>query len=437
MEHAKHSIKPIGSRVFIGKLAGTRVFDPVGDEIGRVTDVIIVLRFTGLPTVVGLVVEVAGHRRVFVPVTRIVAIQPGQVITTGLVNIRQFQQRVAETMVMGELMDRVLAMRDGSGDVKIQDMCMEQDDRRDWYITKLYVQRVTSALALSRGETMLIDPSEVSHLRKSVLPQEATPLLAQLEDAKAADVADVLADLPEERRLEVAAQLGDDRLADVLEELGQEDRVSILTSLDVARAADILDVMQPDDATDLVNELPEKQAQILLAEMEPEEAADVRRLMAYGERTAGGLMTTTPVILPPDADVATLLAHVRRKDIPPALAAIVCVCRPPTETPTGRFLGAVHIQKALREPPQTLVGQILDDDLKGVDPSAGIGTVTRLLATYNLTAVPVVDKNRHLLGAVSVDDVLDHLLPEDWRDADEDETDLAMERERIEDGGQA
>ena len=260
MEHAKHSIKPVGSRIFIGKLAGTRAFDPVGDEIGRVTDVIIVLRFTGLPTVVGLVVEVAGHRRVFVPVTRIVAIQPGQVITTGLVNIRQFQQRVAETMVMGELMDRVLAMRDGSGDVKIQDMCMEQDDRRDWYITKLYVQRVTSALALSRGETMLIDPAEVTHLRKSVLPQEATTLLAQLEDAKAADVADVLADLPEERRLEVAAQLGDERLADVLEELGQEDRVAILTSLDVARAADILDVMQPDDATDLVNELPEKQA---------------------------------------------------------------------------------------------------------------------------------------------------------------------------------
>ena len=159
------------------------------------------------------------------------------------------------------------------------------------------------------------------------------------------------------------------------------------------------------------------------------EAEDVRRLLAYGEHTAGGLMTTEPVILPPDANVATLLAHVRKVDVPPALAALVCVVRPPLETPTGRFLGIVHIQRALREPPQTLLGSILDGDLDGVDASVGIGTITRLLATYNLTALPVVDADGHLLGAVSVDDVLDELLPDDWREADEQITDQSMDRE--------
>lgn len=186
--------------------------------------------------------------------------------------------------------------------------------------------------------------------------------------------------------------------------------------------------MQPDDAADLVAELPLEQARILLAQMEPDEAEDVRRLMSYEENSAGGMMTTTPVILPPDANVATLLAHVRRQDIPPALATLALIVRPPTETPTGRYLGAVHVQRALREPPQTLLGTILDDDVTGVEPDTQIGTVTRLLATYNLTALPVVDAARRLLGAVSVDDVLDHLLPEDWRDADEGVTDSTINR---------
>jgi Mg/Co/Ni transporter MgtE len=185
--------------------------------------------------------------------------------------------------------------------------------------------------------------------------------------------------------------------------------------------------MQPDDAADLVNELPDDKAAQLLERMEPEEAADVRRLIAYDEHTAGGLMTTEPVMLGPEASVATLLAHARRADVPAALAAIVFVVRPPLETPTGRLLGVVHLQRALREPPTSLIGTILDTDVDPVLPSDGIGKLTRLLATYNLTALPVVDEDHRLLGAVSVDDVLDHLLPDDWREADEDVTDEAMD----------
>ena len=177
-------------------------------------------------------------------------------------------------------------------------------------------------------------------------------------------------------------------------------------------------------------ELPTDQAAVLLDRMKPEEAEDVRRLLAYEERTAGGLMTTEPIVLPPEATIATALASARRADIPPALAAIMFVCRPPLETPCGRFLGVVHIQRALREPPSAMIGTIVDTDVEGVAPDVGIGTVTRLLATYNLTAVPVVD-DESLVGAVSVDDVLDHLLPEDWRDADEDATDEAVEAQHV------
>lgn len=427
MAQSARSITPTGNRVFIGKLSGTQVFDPVGDVVGRISDVVVTIRFTGNPQVVGLIVEVSTTRRVFVPITRVTAIQPGQVITTGLVNIRRFQKRLGETTVMGELMDRVLTMRDGSGQVKILDVAMEQNSLRDWTINQLYVQRVASALSWVRGETMLVSPAQVTPLHKSILPQEATTLLAQLEDAKPADVADILNDLPLKRRMEVVSQIPNERLADVLEEMGEDDQVKIVSQLDLKRAGDVLDSMQPDDAADLIGLLPDEQAQLLLSHMEPEEAEDIRRLMAYDERTAGGMMTPTPVVLAPDANVALLLAHVRRQDIPPALAAIVFVVRPPTETPTGRFLGVVHLQRALREPPQTLIGQLLDKDIQTVAPDDGIGAVTRVLATYNLTAVPVVDEDRRLLGAVSVDDVLDHLLPEDWREADEAITDQTID----------
>ncbi|WP_227712836.1 magnesium transporter MgtE N-terminal domain-containing protein [Nanchangia anserum] len=429
MARRTHSIRSIRSRVFIGKLAGTSVFDPIGDAVGRISDAVVTLRFTSSPRVIGFVIEVATHRRVFLPITRVTAIKPGAVITTGLINIRQFSQRPGEATVFGELLDRVVMMNDQTGPVKVLDMAMEQDDERNWVVTHLYVRRQNSGLSLRRGETFLVSPEDVSGLAKqSAMSQEATTLLSMTEDLKAADFADLLADLPETRRNEVAHQLTNERLADILEELGEDDRVGILSSLDVRRAGDVLDAMQPDDAADLIAEMPPDQARILLAAMEPEEAADVRRLMAYGENTAGGMMTPSPVILPPDANVATLLAHVRREDIPPALAALIIVSRPPLEAPTGRYLGVVHIQRALREPPQTALGTIIDDALEGVDPNTSLGTITRLLATYNLTAIPVVDSSQHVLGAVSVDDVLDHLLPDDWRDADEGVTDETMNR---------
>jgi Mg/Co/Ni transporter MgtE len=142
----------------------------------------------------------------------------------------------------------------------------------------------------------------------------------------------------------------------------------------------------------------------------------VRRLLTYPDDTAGGLMTTEPLILTPDASVADALAQVRNPDLTPAAASQVYVCRPPTETPTGRYLGIAHIQRLLREPPSTLVGGVVDTDIEPLRPETSLWHVTSHLATYNLVAIPVVDSDDHLLGAVTVDDVLDHLLPDDWRD---------------------
>ncbi len=409
--------------MFVARLAGTNVFDPLGDQVGRVRDVVVLVRPKGAPRAVGLVVEVAARRRVFLPLTRVTAIDSGQVISTGLVNMRRFEQRAFETLVVGELLDRTVEFHDGSGVATIEDVAIELQRNGDWVITKLFVRRHTpgrSGILRRRGETLLVAVDEVTGLGQASAAQGAELLLAQYEDLKPADLADVLHDLGLIRRLEVASALDNERLADVLEELPEDDQVGILQALARSRAADVLEAMQPDDAADLLGELPDEQAAELLELMEPEEAKDVRRLLAYEDNTAGGLMTTEPVILGPETPIAAALAHVRRQDLTPALASMVFVARPPLETPTGRFIGVVHLQRLLREPPHEAIGSIVDTDIESIPVDAPLLAVTRNLATYNLLALPVVDSERRLLGVVSVDDVLDHLLPEDWRETDDE-----------------
>jgi CheY-like chemotaxis protein len=244
----------------------------------------------------------------------------------------------------------------------------------------------------------------------------AQQVLAQLERLRAADAAGILRDLEPGLRYEVADAMDDDRLADVIQELSEDDQQELLAHLDEARAADILEAMDPDDAADLLAELPEGIQERLLGLMEPEESAPVRRLLQYSSESAGGLMTPEPVVLTPDATIAEALARIRSPDLTPALASMVFVCRPPQATPTGRYLGCVHTQRLLREPPFELVAGALDTEMAHLSPDSALTDVTRFFASYNLVCAPVVDDEDHLLGAVTVDDVLDHLLPDNWRD---------------------
>jgi Mg/Co/Ni transporter MgtE len=203
--------------------------------------------------------------------------------------------------------------------------------------------------------------------------------------------------------------------------MSEDDQVEIMQTLEAERAADVLEEMDPGDAADLLSELPPATAELLLGEMEPDEAEDLRRLLSYDDFSAGGMMTSEPVIVRPDATVADALAEIRNPDISPALAAQVFVCRQPTETPTGKFLGTCHFQRLLREPPATLVSAIVDTSLEPMTPNTPLSHVTRAFAAYNIVSLPVVDEDGRLLGAVTVDDVVDHMLPADWRERTGDE----------------
>jgi Mg/Co/Ni transporter MgtE len=407
-------------RVFVARLARAEVFDPKADQVGRVRDVVVGLRTDSQPPrVVGLVVEVVGRRRIFVPMSRVTAIDSGQVVVSGVVNLRRFQQRSGETLALGELLDRRVTLVDPArssspSTVTIVDLGIEQQPSRDWFVTQLFIRE--GGGLRRKGQTRIVDWAAVDGL---TLPQEqgAEHFLAALDDMRAPDLALALQEMPAKRRLEVARELDDNRLADVLEELPEEEQVEIMQSLGIERAADVLEVMDPDDAADLISELPPEQAQDLLERMQPDEADDIRRLLVYGDYTAGGMMTTEPIVLPADATVAEALARVRSPEIAPSLAAQVYVTRAPTDTPTGRYLGTCHFQRLLREPPAALVSGILDTSLEPISPDTDLATVARYFATYNLVSLPVVDSTDHLLGAVTVDDLIDHMLPEDWRDS--------------------
>ena len=408
------------TRVFAARLAGLPVFDPQGDQVGKVRDVVVVMRpgassLVSQPRVVGLVVEVFGRRQIFAPMTRITSIDAGQVITTGLLNMRRFAKRSTETLVIGQMLDQKVTVRGTEIEGVVFDVAMEQTRSREWVLSRVAIQEPTKGFR-RRGQTHVAEWRDVEGLARSQVGQGAVHLVAALADLRPADAATVIHDLPPERRSEVVAALDDERLADVLEELPEEDQVEILEHLDSERAADVLEEMSADDAADLIADLAPETARQLLELMEPEEARDVRRLMSYEEETAGGMMTPEPVILSPDATVAEALAHVRNEELTPSLAALVYVVRPPLETPTGRLVGVAHIQRLLREPPSSLVAGALDTGISYLRPEATLEDVAAHLATYNLVAAPVVDDEGRLLGAVTVDDLLDHMLPEGWRD---------------------
>ncbi|MEY5004873.1 MAG: hypothetical protein RLZZ594_903, partial [Actinomycetota bacterium] len=322
--------------------------------------------------------------------------------------------------VIAEILGRKVRLLDGSGEASIEDLAVEQNKTRDWIISELFLRRPkTSASPFARGATLFAAWEQVTEEDKGEDGQSAQALIATYSEMRPADLASALLDLPDERMIEVAEELDDERLADVLEELPEDEQIDIIAELDDERAAEVLDLMEPDDAADLMANLPAERTEAILDLMDEEEADDIRMLMQFDEFTAGGLMTTEPIICAADATVAEAMALIRRKDISPVLAASVFVTLPPYEVATGRYLGTVHFQKMLRYPPHERLGSLLDTELEPVKADTHISVIHRTFANYNLVALPVVDDEHHLIGVVTVDDVLDHLLPDDWRTEEE------------------
>ncbi|WP_114560004.1 magnesium transporter MgtE N-terminal domain-containing protein [Desertihabitans aurantiacus] len=404
-----------GSSVFISRIRGLPVVDTDGDQIGKLRDVVVGFRpGVQAPRVRGLVVELFARQRIFVPMLRVHSVDAVQVVISGVVNTRRFSRRDAETLVVDDLVDQPVRRRGHPGPQVVYDVSMREVRNREWELAEVAVRERSGGRFRRRSHVTIVDWRDVV-VGVQQTGQETEQLVARMEDMKPADIARELHDLSPARRADVVRALSDEVLADALGELPEDEQVELISSLETERAADVLEEMDADDAADLIGELAPDLAERLLGEMETEDAEDVRRLLSYEESTAGGLMTPEPVIVATGATVSEALALVRAEDLTPALASMVYVCRSPYETPTGPFVGGVHFQRLLREPPSTLVSALVDSDLEPLKASSTLAEVSRYFATYNLVCAPVVDPDNHLLGAVTVDDVLDHMLPEDWR----------------------
>ncbi len=403
------------SAIFVSRILNLPVMDAGGDQVGRVRDVVVQNRTNQRPPrVKGLVIELFARRRVFLPMERVHSIAAQQVIIEGVVNTRRFERREQERLVVDDLFDKRVVRPGSAVPETIFDVALAQERTHGWAIDEVALRSTNPRRPFSRGHVTIVDWNEVPDFF-TASGHETDQLIARLSEMKPADVARELHDMAPERRAAVVAALDDDMLAEALEELPESEQVLVIAGMDTERAADVLEEMDPDDAADLIAELEPSMAETILGRMEPEEAEDVRALLSYDAATAGGLMSPEPIILAPDATVADALALIRNPDITPAMGAIAFVCRSPLETPTGRYLGGVHYQRLLREPPSTLAAQLVDNGIAPLQPDYNIAQVSRYFATYDLVCAPVIDAQGRLVGAVTVDDVLDHILPADWR----------------------
>jgi flagellar motility protein MotE (MotC chaperone) len=399
------------TRVYVSRLLRLPLIDHDGVPIGPISDLVLAPGGTEYaPYLVGYVVSVQ-RRSIFVNANRAQEISSrGVRLNTATVDLGRYRRRSGEIVVRSDVLDKKIRKADIAGSVIDLELQPDPSEPETWEVTQVVLS--SSGLLRRRNTTSVPWRDLVAELfdRGDVGRQ-----VSELRELHPSDAAQNIAALSPEDRRELAEALDDEELADVLEELAEDQQVAFIEELEIERAADIIEEMDADDAVDLLAELPDDEREEILDAMEPEDSGPLRRLLRYDSETAGGIMTPDPVVLSPSTTVAEALARIRFADVKAIDGATVYVVEPPLSTPTGRYLGSVGFQRLLREPPSAQLSGCLQSDPTPIGPHVSQEEVARRLASRDTTGIPVCDDAGHLLGAVTVDDVLDHMLPANWR----------------------
>jgi CBS domain-containing protein/sporulation protein YlmC with PRC-barrel domain len=402
----------------VTQLLRSAVLNPAGAEVGRLEDLIVKLAEGGYPPVTGLKVRV-GAQDVFVGKDLIEKLEPGAVrLNTHTLQTQPFQRRPGEVLLAADVLGRHLVDVARGRIVQAHDLVLTPTED-GWRLQGIdrSPQAMLRRLLPRRGRPDLrrhaiLDWKDIQPFVRHVPTAKLLMPLQRLRRLHPAQIADIVEGASHEEGEEIIEAVeGDAELtADIFEELDPEHQVEFLKSMTNDEAARVLDRMAPDDAADLLGELDQPRRLPVLSHMSASQQHKLRKLLQYHPTTAGGMMSPDYVWVLRDSTVEMAVEAVRTDDKSPhQLLNTVFV----TEQ-DGKFVGSISLADLVRSDSARKV-----DELKLIDRSIGAGAdfvdVVLMMADYNLTALGVVDGSRNLIGAISVDDLMEALVPEEWR----------------------
>jgi CBS domain-containing protein len=389
-----------------------------GERIGRVADLIVRLEERGYPPITGLRATIAG-RDVFVPAERVADLAAGRVQLSGeQVDLGRFERRPDEVLLGKDVLDRQLINVEGARLVRASEIELARVEGW-WRVVGVdtgvrgFARRLLPRRAAGRvGAGPFLDWAEiepfVGHV-PNVRLRVAHPKLARLHPAQIADLVEAAS---HDEGAEILATVGSDeeREADVYEELDPAHQLEFIAERSDEEAAAVLARMAPDDAADLIADVDEARREALLSRLPAGHQRKVRALLGFDPATAGGLMSPDFLCLYEQGTVAEALDRVRRATTPPETMALVF-----TMDTHRRLEGAIGLVDLVRADPDDRLEEIAAPDPPRLRADAEFEEVARLMADFNLLVAPVVDDEGRLIGVITVDDVLEVLLPSGWR----------------------
>jgi magnesium transporter len=401
--------------LFLTSIVDRPVEGKTGEPIGRIEDLIVRMGDDRYPPISGLVVR-DGRRRFFVPASLLQSLNGAARLSSSTVDLQSFSRRSGEVLLRRDVLDHQLIDITGRRIVRVNDVQLAPvegtyrvvgvDISPQALLRRLGPRSIAGRIV----GRQIVDWTDVQYLA-STAPVQLKVSYDRLAELHPVDLARIVDALSYRESAEIVAALDEETAAETLEEVSDERVADLLEGMDQERAADILEEMTPGAAADALEDLDDDVAEQLLARMEPEEAADVQALLEYDEDSAGRIMTTDFVRVPETATVGEALAAIRSlEEVPDPLLAVYVVA---TDSP-DTLRGLVRLRILILSDPATPVTEVMDEDLPTVKPDERAENAARILAEYNLLAVPVLDEERHLLGIVTVDDALAVLLPDIW-----------------------
>jgi CBS domain-containing protein len=400
-------------------VVGSPLRDSDGEQLGKVEDVIVRLGGSGYPPITGFLVKVAG-RTSFLGVERVSDIGPdGVVLRKAQLDLRRFERRPEEVLLKRDLLDRQLINVEGARLVRANEIELALV-AGSWRVVGVDTgprgglrRLLPKPLGAHIGTGEFLDwacvEPFVGHV-PTVRLRIPHPKLAKLHPAQIADLVEAASRREGEEIIQAVGEDDRELEADVFEELDDQHQREFLEDRPDEEVAEILSRMAPDDAADVIGELDEDRRESVLGLLPVSHRVKVRALLGYDPAEAGGLMSPEFLLLPASTPVGDAIDAVRRSNIEPELLTAVFVA-----SAEGAPEGSVPVTALLRAESGSRLERLVKHEIPSLSPDTSFEEVARLMADYNLTAIPVVDERQRMVGVVTVDDVLEAMLPRGWR----------------------